>query len=137
MSSEITILSEPELEFRYGQRVNDPRDGLSLFGPFDSDQPGHPGFLSFGIVGTQEGINLFLDWSDGMVRPWTEAPNNRHRLWPPYPGFEAAFASDWRCLPIWTKALDKNVLDDVARRQDSHERVYSTVNHYLSAFKEL
>lgn len=137
MSSEITILSEPELEFGYGQCVNDPRDGLSLFGPFDSDQPGHPGFLSFGIVGTQEGINLFLDWSAGMVRPWTEAPNNRHRLWPPYPGFEAAFASDWRCRPIWRKALDKNVLYDVARRQDSHERVYSTVNHYLSAFEEL
>ena len=135
--NKLTILSEPDLEFGYSQRVSDPRDGLSLFGPYDSDHSGHPAFLSFGVVGTEGGIDQFLKWSEAMVRPWISAPNDRHRLWPPYPGFEAAFASDWRCRPIWTSVLDSSSIDDCARRHESHERVYSTVNQYLSAFGEL
>ena len=135
MLSEIRILNEPTLEFRYGQPVTDPRDGLSLFGPYDADAPGHPGALTYGVVGTGEGVDLFSAWSKAMVRSWTDAPNNRHRLWPPYPGFEAAFDSDWRKEPIWKHVLDKNTLRDVAHRQDPYERVYLTVNQYLSAFE--
>ena len=63
MLSEVKILDEPALEFRYGQPVTDPRDGLSLFGPYDADAPGHPSALSYGVVGTGEGIDLFF----GMV----------------------------------------------------------------------
>ena len=137
MLSEIRILDEPALEFRYGQPVTDPRDGLSLFGPYDADAPGHPGALSYGVVGTGEGTDLFLAWSSAMVRSWTDAPNNRHRLWPPYPGFKAAFDSDWRKEPIWKHVLDKYTLRDVAHRHDPYERVYLTVNQYLSAFEGL
>ena len=137
MLSEIRILDEPALEFRYGQPVTDPRDGLSLFGPYDADAPGHPGALSYGVVGTGEGTDLFLAWSSVMVRSWTDAPNNRHRLWPPYPGFKAAFDSDWRKEPIWKHVLDKYTLRDVAHRHDPYERVYLTVNQYLSAFEGL
>ena len=39
----IIVFDEPELEFRYEQRMADPRDGLSLFGPFDADLPSVPG----------------------------------------------------------------------------------------------
>ena len=137
MLSEIRILDEPALEFRYGQPVTDPRDGLSLFGPYGTDAPGHPGALSYGVVGTSEGIDLFSAWSSAMVGSWTDAPNNRHRLWPPYPGFQAAFASDWRSEPVWKKVLDNRELSDVAHRHDPYERVHSVVNHYLSAFQHL
>ena len=137
MLSEIRILDEPELEFRYGQPVTDPRDGLSLFGPYDADAPGHPSALSYGVIGTDEGIDLFSAWSSAMIRSWTDAPNNRHRLWPPYPGFQAAFACEWRNEPVWKHVLDSHELSDVAHRYDHHERVYSTVNEYLSAFQDL
>ena len=137
MLGEIGILGEPALEFRYGQQVTDPRDGLSLFGPFDADASGHPGALSYGVVGTNQGIDLFSAWASAMVHSWTDAPNDRDRLWPPYPGFQAAFASDWRSEPVWKRVLDSHELSDVARRHDPHERVYSTVNQYLSAFEEL
>ena len=135
--SEVRILHEPTLEFRYGQQVTDPRDGLSLFGPYDADAPGHPGAISYGVVGTKQGIELFSAWSSAMISAWTEAPKNRHRLWPPYPGFQAAFASDWRSEPVWKHQLDSQTLKDVANRHDPHERVYLTVNHYLSAFQDL
>lgn len=137
MLSKIRILNEPALEFRYGQQLIDPRDGLSLFGPCDADAPGHPGAMSYGVVGTGEGIELFLAWARAMVRSWTDAPNDRHRLWPPYPGFQAAFASDWQSEPVWKKVLNNQELSDVAHRHDPYARVYSTVNQYLSAFEDL
>ena len=43
MTNAVTILSEPELEFRYGQRLLQPQDGLGLFGPYDTDASSHPG----------------------------------------------------------------------------------------------
>ena len=52
----LTIIEEPSLEFRYGQRVIDPRVGLSIFGPIDSDLPNHPRNVSYGLVGTEQGI---------------------------------------------------------------------------------
>jgi hypothetical protein len=39
---ELIHLEEPELEFRYSQRTQDPKEGLSIFGPYDADQPSHP-----------------------------------------------------------------------------------------------
>ena len=137
MVRETVILGEPALEFRYGQAVTHPRDGLSLFGPYDADAPGHPAALSYGVVGTHEGMDLFSAWSNSMHRPWTDAPDDRHRLWPPYPGFEAAFACDWRSEPVWQQALDSHKLSDVANRHDPHERVFSAVNQYLSTFEHL
>lgn len=133
----VNILNEPELEFRYGQQVSDPRDGLSLFGPYDIDNPGHPGALSYGAIGTSEGIERFLSWSRAMVTAWTDAPNDRHRLWPPYPGFKASFGSDWRIEPVWSKILNGAELSDIARRHDPYERVYLAVDQYISVFEDL
>ena len=137
MMDEVKILDEPALQFRFGQEVADPRDGLSLFGPYDADAPGHPSSVSYGVVGTPRGLDLFSEWSSAMALSWTDAPNNRHRLWPPYPGFQAAFASEWQSNPVWKHTLDDSKLSDVARRHDPYERVHSTVSQYLLAFEDL
>lgn len=137
MLNDLKILDEPVLEFRYGQQLTDPRDGLSLFGPCDADNPSHPDSLSYGVVGTNEGIELFSAWSKAMISAWTDAPNNRHQLWPPYPGFQMAFASDWRSEPVWKHVLNSQTLTDVAHRHDPYERVHLAVDQYLSAFESL
>ena len=72
-----------------------------------------------------------------MDGAWTNAPKNRHRLWPPFPGFQAAFASEWRKEPVWTHELDSGQLSDAAHRHDPFERVYSAVNQYIPAFEDL
>ena len=133
----LEVLDEPSLEFRYGQMLTDPRDGLSLFGPYDGDASGHPASVSYGLVGTPDGIELFLKWSEAMVLPRVEAPRDRHRLWPPYPGFEVAFGSTWQTQPVWKHTIDREALLDVARRHDPYERCYSVVDHYLEAFSVL
>src|SRR6266567_7154381 len=89
---DITVLPEPGLEFRYSQRVLDPRDGLSLFGPFDTDLPGSPKNVSYGIIGTPQGISVFNDFSKFLVSPSiSETPSKNQRLWPAFPGFDVAF----------------------------------------------
>ena len=137
MRNTVKVLDEPMLEFRHNQQVADPRDGLSLFGPCDVGSPGRPRSISYGVVGTTEGIDLFSAWSQAMIKAWTNAPNDRHRLWPPYPGFQSAFECDWNTEPVWKKILSDSELSDVARRHDPHERVYSVVDKYLSGFKDL
>ncbi len=137
MLRDLKIFSEPLLEFRYGQQISDPRDGLALFGPYDADMPSHPGVLTYGVVGTSEGLDHFAAWSLAMIRAWTDAPKNRHRLWPPYPGFQAAFACNWSGAPSWYRQLNSHTLSELARRQDPYERVYSVVEEYLEVFKEL
>ena len=130
----IEVIQEPLLEFGYGQQLSDPRDGLTLFGPYDANAPAHPGILSYGIVGTSQGIELFYKWAQAMIRPWVNAPKDRHRLWPPYPGFQAAFSSEWKVHPVWKHELDGEDLSQLARRHDPYERVHSVVDKYLDVF---
>ena len=63
----VMVLDEPELEFRYGQRVQDPRDGLALFGPYDADES-HSRTPAYGVIGTPEGIDRFRAWSAALNR---------------------------------------------------------------------
>src|SRR5579862_133188 len=58
-AKDVEILDEPWLEFRYLQRVVDPRDGLALFGPVDFEEKFHSDNISYGVVGTINGIALF------------------------------------------------------------------------------
>lgn len=135
MPGKLHILEEPPLEFRYAQRVSDPRDGLSLFGPCDVDEPSHPKSLAYGVIGPAEGIDSFAEWSGGMGRSWSGAPKNRHRLWPPFPGFEAAFATTWHSTPAWTHPIDRTRLLEASRLRDPSQRAYDLVNLYLAGIE--
>ncbi|MCY3553614.1 MAG: hypothetical protein OXH39_24430 [Candidatus Poribacteria bacterium] len=138
--SEITdstiVFDEPELEFRYGQRTADPRDGLALFGPYDADLPSRPGRLSYILIGTDKGITTFKKWADAMNRPAIFAPNGNQRLWPPFPGFEAAFCSPWSSKPVRSYQIDRDRLIEISRYSDKYERVFGVVDHYLEQLRK-
>src|ERR1051326_7502572 len=98
----IILLEEPNLEFRYGQQLTDPHSGLTLFGPYDVDASSHPRNVSFGCVGTTDGLSSFESFATTVGEPivsqeYGSPEENRkpHLLWPPFPGFEAAFHSRW------------------------------------------
>lgn len=135
MNDSAIVFREPELEFRYGQRVKDPRDGLSLFGPYDADTSSRPGILAHVILGTAEGISAFKSWSSMMNTSVTYAPNGNQRLWPPFPGFEAAFCSEWPAEPIWSYEINRDELINASRHRDAHERAYGVVEMYLDGFR--
>jgi len=134
----MVLLPEPNLEFRYGQEVADPRDGLSLFGPYDADSPAHPRNIVYGAIGTGAGLERLGRWSKSIVQPvLTEMVNEDGsckydvRNWPHFPGFEATFDCSWPEEPAWAHELDGRAVLLAARDRDAHKRAARLVDMYL------
>ena len=94
MTSKITLLNEPALEFGYCKTMTDPRVGLSLFGPYDRTLASHPRSIPYAIVGTANGIALFKSFVTALRHPVVSCSYGQPgvedkdvRLWPPFPGF--------------------------------------------------
>lgn len=136
MSLEYSVFEEPLIEFRYGQFLEDPHDGLSLFGPYDADLPSHPKKITYGVIGTENGISLFERWSKILNMPQINDPK-KTKLWPPFPGFEVAFACEWPEQPSWIYAINENELLKASRHRDKHSRTYGVVDLFMEAFKVL
>jgi hypothetical protein len=134
-SPSVVVLDEPNLEFGFGQRVASPHDGLSLFGPYERGGPNHPASPAYLVLGTPDGVRLFGAWARHMSLPAADARPNAHRLWPPFPGFEAAFAARWPERPTKSFTIDPTTLLTAARRRDPHERCFAVVNLYLEALE--
>jgi hypothetical protein len=131
MSSSIKIFKEPLVEFRYGQKLEDPHDGLSLFGPYDTDLPSHPKNITYGVLGPDDGIMRFARWSNQVSRPIVPEEGLDKRIWQPFPGFEAAFEAVWPAKPSWSYSLDRNELVRASQHRDPYKRAYDVVKMYL------
>jgi hypothetical protein len=83
------VLSEPELEFRSGNRHIDPRFGIAQYGPADADTPSFPSQIPIGLVGPRQGLDGIRRWLErcqdeigGKV-----AKPGQQNMYPPFPGF--------------------------------------------------
>ena len=66
MKSDLIYLEEPSILFRRNQGMEDPPDGLSLFGPLDE---GNPYGIRTGIIGTSAGVRRFKNWLRNIHQP--------------------------------------------------------------------
>jgi len=88
--SALIHLPEPQLLFRHDQPMEDPRDGLTLFGPPNPSPRG----IEAGVIGTPAGIERFRRWCERLQRyiPPLDLEDEQFYLsHPPFPGFQAAF----------------------------------------------
>ncbi len=139
--NEIEVLDEPLLEFNHHQRLQDPHDGLTLFGPYGVGTPAHPKSILYGLIATPEGVTAFGEWSRTIsgavcVDPERDSQGLKRvnpKLWPPFPGFEAAFCSTWPERPAWVRELDRTTLIAKARDLDPYKRAFQVVNEYVAA----
>ena len=121
-------IHEPLLRFAYDQAVEDPRDGLTLFGPLDA---GKPYGIRAGVIGTPAGIEKFTRWVDCVQRP-TRTPEPEVSR-PPFPGFESAYRIPWTSAPVITRTIDEEELYRRLFLDDRHQRVFNTVGLYAEA----
>ena len=128
---DLLYLQEPKLLFGFSQAIEDPRDGLSLFGPLDT---GKPYGVRAGVVGTEQGLRRFREWVDKLGRPIANDPPSMAA--PPFPGFEAAFGIPWRPSPIIEMQVPEAELASVMYLDDKHVRVYRTVDVYARRIAE-
>lgn len=121
-------LPEPLLLFRHNQAMEDPRDGLTLFGPFDH---GSLYGLRTGVIGTSAGVEAFQAWTRCIQTPVrTKTPIAAR---PPFPGFEAVFRIPWASKPMQTVTINEEDLKKRLFQDDRHQRVYQTVDLFAEA----
>jgi hypothetical protein len=127
-------LPEPQLLFQHGQTMEDPRDGLTLFGPLDREKVYG---VRAAVIGTAAGIERFRRWCASIQQPVAPGANPNAR--PHFPGFEAAFRIPWNPSPVLTRTVDEQELDRRLHISDKYQRVYQTVDLFadlmLSASK--
>jgi hypothetical protein len=131
---EVLYLDEPTLQFASGQHASDPHDGLAMFGPYSQGQPTHPQTPAYMVIGAPEGVAAMRLWSEAMNKAYAVDDPRKHRLWPPYPGFQAAFGSQWSVEPAATYELDRELLLNASRKKDNHERCFAVVDQFMEAF---
>jgi len=138
MNDRVHIFPEPALTFRYGQAITHPRHGLSFFGPFDSDLPSRPANISYGLVGTPEGIEKFGHFAARLSTPLVDENEDLDpRLWPIFPGFEAAFGTRWPSRPTSVFALDAGALEQSAVDRDPNKRAGSIVDAFIRGIERI
>lgn len=121
-------LSEPRLQFGHDQSLEDPRDGLTLFGPLDEGK-------TFGIrpavIGTADGLQRFWKWA-GQIQ---HSINDKKASRPPFPGFEAAFGVPFSLTPVFQITVDAKELMDACHLEDRHQRAHRAVHLYADCIK--
>ncbi len=123
----LLIIKEPRLMFNYEQATEDPRDGLTLFGPLER---GKPYGIRYAVIGTPVGIRRFRQW---LIKAQSPIGNPAETARPNYPGFEAAFGIPWKPAPQFEIAIDERELHRRINFADAHHRVYKAVDLYEDA----
>ncbi len=124
-------LPEPTLLFGHGQALEDPRDGLTIFGPLDE---GKPYGIRAGVIGTKEGIRRFKNWVERIQCPILNDPPQVAR--PPFLGFETVFRIPWNPQPTLEIPVPDAELNSSLFLDDRHQRVYKTVEIYSNRIIE-
>lgn len=138
MNDNVIILPEAPLEFRYGQVLTSPHDGLTMFGPYDGDAPSHPKNISYGVVGHEEGIARFGKFVSRIQSPvWVDPELQDRRLWPIYPGFEAIFHATLPTAGTRSVSLNADKLTEYACDADPYMRVGRITDCYMDAISRI
>jgi len=135
---DLAFIPEPKLLFGLDQQLEDPRDGLRIFGPFDS---GAVHGIRWAAIGTPDGLMRFKRWVAALQRPMSSSDDEQSRLFrPPFPGFEAAYGIPFPAAPVEQIAIDSAELSQTLRYEDQHDRVHATVDLFakkiIEALKE-
>lgn len=121
---EMRFTSERLLEFGYRQQLDDPRDGLFLFGPLADERK--PSEMRVGVVGTPRGLALYRSWveaANGFIP--SPASSSVHHI--PFPGFEATFRANWSPSPVVEIAISANEVASTIRGSSRHKAIFDTV----------
>jgi hypothetical protein len=131
-SESIEVLPEPKLEFGYGQKLEDPRNGLFLFGPLVDNRT--PVQIRAGVIGTPKGVAMYRRWVEATAKFIPAASANvQHQF--PFPGFEAAFRTRWPLCPVVEIAVSPTEISNTIRLSNRHEAIYKTVSLFEQPIK--
>jgi hypothetical protein len=127
-------LPEPQLEFKYGQTLVYPRDGLFLYGPVDGGRPE----IHYGVIGTKAGVDRLERWAKSLAG-LIDVPPPRKGARPiepqhvAFPGFSAAYNASWPTKPkTVVNTIDPSALHDALRIVNRNEAIKAAVDLYVN-----
>src|SRR5450432_672896 len=122
----LIYIAEPKLTFGYNQEMEDPRDGLTLFGPYTRDL--YNGSINIGIIGPEKQRKFVLDYLKLIQRPVLNPEPDVAR--PYFPGLEAAFGIDINFAAVQQIDVKEKDINKYLKYTDSHQRVFNLCNLY-------
>ncbi len=125
MRNDFHLNNEPLLEFGHGEALEDPRLGLTMFGPFEKKAKE----IRIGVIGTKNDLVLFEEFLK-----YLDAPNqfaNRYDIArPPFLGFENIYGINI-IKNIYEIPLDENEVEGLLYVDNLYDRTYQLTDFYL------
>jgi hypothetical protein len=134
------VLDEPALEFRAGNRHEDPRYGIVQFGPADADTDTAPRRVTVGIVGSARAVEGLRRWLDKCASPiGRKVPKpGQENLFIEFPGFNVD--SGFLAELVHSDGLVREIANSDIRRLAagaSAEAVERTASSYADEARSL
>jgi len=127
----VFFVDEPKLSFGHSQRCDDPRDGLALYGAYDSKKIFG---IRAGVIGCPEGIEKYSRWVRRIHAP-VYAPHNPIAR-PFFPGFEAVFGIPWDTNPALKIVIPHSEILKKLQEPDRQNRVKQVVQVFADRLLE-
>jgi hypothetical protein len=120
-SRKLIPFPEPRLRFDFDQLLEDPKDGLLLFGPAEKLHG-----IDYGVIGTPDGIRQFEAWAERLRQAVPADPKVTSSV--TFPGIETVFRTRWNATPRVRLTVDPAELEAKVSVTDAHQRVFDTVD---------
>jgi len=121
--SELIYIEEPNMLFGYNQKCHDPRDGLTLFGPYEKIYG-----IKSGVLATKEGLRKLKNYVDIIQKP---VYNKDSLTRPMFPGFETVFGAKLETNNIIFKEINNLEIEKYLFHGNNHKRTFDIVSLYL------
>lgn len=126
MEPRLEHIPEPRLTFAFGQKMEDPRDGLTLFGPFTKEK--HKGQIQVGIIGPAQQRGYVLQYLQRIHKPVKSNKTDVAR--PFFPGLEAAFDVHINFHAVEELDVPIENINEYLKYSDGHQRVFNLTKLY-------
>lgn len=124
MTTELLHIEEPKLTFGFEQKMIDPRDGITLFGP--NSHLKISGQTNIGVIGTAASRKRMISYLEKIHKPIESEVNDDAR--PMFPGLESAFGITVNFDNIAELNVDSEDIDEYLLYTDNHQRVHNLTN---------
>ena len=118
--------------FGHGQVMENPKDGLFLFGPLSD--PRRPTELRIGVVGRHRGLECYRRWVE-RINGYIPAAKEDAAHHAAYPGFETIFGCKWPTSPICSLAISPEAIHESLYRTNKHDAIFKTVGLFVGAIE--
>ncbi|WP_205619184.1 argonaute/piwi family protein [Christiangramia echinicola] len=124
MTTDLFHIEEPKLTFGYKQKMIDPRDGITLFGPNSNHKIS--GKINIGVIGTEISRERMISYLQKIHKPVESLDNDKAR--PMFPGLEAAYGININFENIASINVPTEDIEEFLHYTDSHQRVHNLTN---------